>query len=54
MMGKVTYLNGVAEKMTGWSKDEAFGKPLAEVFRIIDGVTRREVTGSHGIGGSQV
>jgi PAS domain S-box-containing protein len=39
-MGNVTYLNGVAEKMTGWSKDEAFGKPLAEVFRIIDGVTR--------------
>jgi PAS domain S-box-containing protein len=40
MMGKVTYLNGVAEEMTGWSKDEAFGKPLAEVFRIIDWVTR--------------
>ena len=53
MLGKVTYLNGVAEKMTGWSKDEAFGKPLAQIFRIIDGVTPRAVTGSHGIGDCQ-
>ncbi len=40
VLGNVTYLNGVAEKMTGWSKEEAFGKSLAQVFRIIDGVTR--------------
>jgi diguanylate cyclase (GGDEF)-like protein/PAS domain S-box-containing protein len=40
MLGNVSYLNGVAEKMTGWSKEEAFGKPLAQVFKIIDGVTR--------------
>ncbi|MEQ1352843.1 MAG: diguanylate cyclase [Candidatus Acidiferrum sp.] len=40
MLGNVTYLNGVAEKMTGWSKEESFGKPLAQVFKIIDGVTR--------------
>jgi len=38
--GKVTYLNAVAEKMTGWTRKEAFGKPLAEVFEIIDGGTR--------------
>jgi diguanylate cyclase (GGDEF)-like protein/PAS domain S-box-containing protein len=38
--GRVTYLNLVAERMTGWSRDEASGQPLAEVFRIIDGVTR--------------
>src|SRR6202034_297000 len=30
--GKVTYLNAVAEKMTGWIQAEAFGRPLAEVF----------------------
>src|SRR5487761_1012776 len=32
--GNVSYLNRVAEKMIGWSRDEAFGKPLMEVFRI--------------------
>src|ERR1700727_2998503 len=26
--------------MTGWCRDDANGKPLAEVFRIIDGSTR--------------
>jgi diguanylate cyclase (GGDEF)-like protein/PAS domain S-box-containing protein len=40
IFGNVSYLNLVAEKMTGWSREEATGKPLAEVFRIIDGLTR--------------
>jgi diguanylate cyclase (GGDEF)-like protein/PAS domain S-box-containing protein len=39
--GKITYLNLVAETMTGWPRQEAIGKPLAEVFRIIDGPTRK-------------
>jgi diguanylate cyclase (GGDEF)-like protein/PAS domain S-box-containing protein len=39
--GKVTYLNVIAEKMTGWSLAEALGRPLAEVFQIIDGITRQ-------------
>ena len=38
--GNVTYLNLVAERMTGWSREEALGRPLAEVFQIIDGATR--------------
>jgi diguanylate cyclase (GGDEF)-like protein/PAS domain S-box-containing protein len=38
--GRVTYLNLVAERMTGWSREEASGRPLAEVFQIINGVTR--------------
>jgi diguanylate cyclase (GGDEF)-like protein/PAS domain S-box-containing protein len=41
MAGRVTYLNVVAEKMTGWSRDEAFGKPVDEVFTIINGITRK-------------
>src|SRR6266481_5769562 len=41
ILGNVTYLNVVAEKMTGWRREEATGKPLAEVFRIIDGSTRK-------------
>jgi diguanylate cyclase (GGDEF)-like protein/PAS domain S-box-containing protein len=39
--GTITYLNLVAEAMTGWQREEATGKPLAEVFRIIDGGTRK-------------
>jgi diguanylate cyclase (GGDEF)-like protein/PAS domain S-box-containing protein len=39
--GNVTYLNVVAEHMTGWSKKEAVGHALSEVFQIIDGVTHR-------------
>lgn len=38
--GKVTYLNSVAEKMTGWSHEEATGRPFGEVARIVDGTTR--------------
>ena len=39
--GNITYLNLVAETMTGWQREEATGKPLPEVFRIIDGLTRK-------------
>jgi diguanylate cyclase (GGDEF)-like protein/PAS domain S-box-containing protein len=38
--GKVSYLNLVAESMTGWRREDAIGQPLATVFRIIDGTTR--------------
>ena len=38
--GNVTYLNAVAESMTGWSRQEASGRPLREVLRIIDGDSR--------------
>jgi diguanylate cyclase (GGDEF)-like protein/PAS domain S-box-containing protein len=37
--GKITYLNLVAETMTGWWREEATGKSLAEVFRIVDAAT---------------
>jgi diguanylate cyclase (GGDEF)-like protein/PAS domain S-box-containing protein len=39
--GNITYLNLVAETMTGWQREEATGRPLAEVFQIIDGSTRK-------------
>jgi diguanylate cyclase (GGDEF)-like protein/PAS domain S-box-containing protein len=38
--GHVTYLNMVAEGLTGWSREEAAGHPLEDVFRIIDASTR--------------
>jgi diguanylate cyclase (GGDEF)-like protein/PAS domain S-box-containing protein len=34
--GNVTYLNQVAEAMTGWRSGEALGRSFSEVFRIID------------------
>ena len=39
----VTYLNAVAESLTGWMQREAVGQPLEKVFRIINGETRRPV-----------
>ena len=38
--GAVTLLNLVAEKMTGWSSQEAAGRPVADVFRVLDATTR--------------
>lgn len=32
--GLVTFLNPVAEKLTGWTNKEATGKPIKDVFRI--------------------
>jgi diguanylate cyclase (GGDEF)-like protein/PAS domain S-box-containing protein len=40
LAGNVTYLNAMAEGMTGWSRQEAFGRPLQEVLEIIDGESR--------------
>ena len=34
--GRITYVNKVAEEMTGWSNDEARGKLSFEVFNIIN------------------
>jgi diguanylate cyclase (GGDEF)-like protein/PAS domain S-box-containing protein len=39
--GNVTYLNVVAEAMTGWPCKEAVGRALAEVFQLIDGTTHK-------------
>jgi diguanylate cyclase (GGDEF)-like protein/PAS domain S-box-containing protein len=41
--GNLTFLNLVAERMTGWSMQEAAGRPMAEVFRILDATTRETI-----------
>src|ERR1039457_5938629 len=38
--GHVTYLNAIAETLTGWLQEEAVGHPLEDVFRIVDATTR--------------
>jgi diguanylate cyclase (GGDEF)-like protein/PAS domain S-box-containing protein len=38
--GNITFLNFVAEKMTGWSLQEATGRPVTEALRILDASSR--------------
>jgi diguanylate cyclase (GGDEF)-like protein/PAS domain S-box-containing protein len=38
-LGRVTYLNAEAESLTGWTRAEAFARPLSEVFDVTDGLT---------------
>ncbi|MDO8862097.1 diguanylate cyclase [Haliea sp. E1-2-M8] len=38
--GTIIYLNKVAETLTGWSSQLAVGRPVEEVFCIVDGTSR--------------
>ena len=40
--GLVTFLNPVAEVLTGWKQKEAAGKPLGKVFNIINEITDKQ------------
>jgi PAS domain S-box-containing protein len=39
--GRVTFLNGVAEALTGWTQAEALHRPLPEVLHLINDQTRQ-------------
>jgi diguanylate cyclase (GGDEF)-like protein/PAS domain S-box-containing protein len=41
--GDIQYFNPVAEKLTGWKLHEVKGIPLANVFNIVNEITRRTV-----------
>jgi PAS domain S-box-containing protein len=41
--GAVSFMNPVAEELTGWTESEAAGQPLTDVFRIINEQTREAV-----------
>jgi diguanylate cyclase (GGDEF)-like protein/PAS domain S-box-containing protein len=41
--GNITFLNLVAEKMSGWSRQEAAGRPMADVLQIRDAVTHATI-----------
>jgi PAS domain S-box-containing protein len=41
--GRVTFMNPVAQRLTGWSLEEYGGRPLAEIFRIVNELTRETV-----------
>ena len=39
--GRVTLLNPLAERLTGWTRAEAIDRPVEEIFRIINQETRK-------------
>ncbi|MBA3356121.1 MAG: PAS domain S-box protein [Pyrinomonadaceae bacterium] len=41
--GNVSYLNAVAQNLTGWKQEDAKGKPLTTVFNIINGQTHQPI-----------
>jgi PAS domain S-box-containing protein len=41
--GQVSFMNGVAESLTGWKDEDAIGLPLEAVFNIVNETTRRRV-----------
>ena len=43
MQARVTFVNAVAEKLLGYTAQQAIGRPLGEIFRIVNQETRRVV-----------
>jgi two-component system sensor histidine kinase EvgS len=41
--GRVTRLNPRAEQLTGWQRREAIGRPVAEIFHIVNQETRQRM-----------
>ena len=41
--GNVQFLNPVAQKLTGWTQEEALGRPFDGIFRLINEFTRVKV-----------
>jgi diguanylate cyclase (GGDEF)-like protein/PAS domain S-box-containing protein len=41
--GRINYLNRKAEELTGWSLNDAMGRPASEVLRILDANSREAV-----------
>ena len=42
--GNITFLNLVAEIITGWPTKDAVGQPMNEVVRIVDAISRNQIT----------
>jgi len=43
LAGNITFFNPVASSMVGWPLEEAAGRHLTEVFRIVDATTRKPI-----------
>ncbi|MGA3010043.1 MAG: EAL domain-containing protein [Terracidiphilus sp.] len=42
-LGNITFLNRVAERMTGWLRTDAIGRAMTETCRIVDAATHTDV-----------
>ena len=47
--GRITYMNGIAETLTGWTNESAQGMPLADVFHIVNETTRQRTKNPAGL-----
>ena len=46
LQGSITYMNRVAEILTGWTETEAIGSPLARVLPVVDGKSSQTTVNS--------
>ncbi|MEO7037917.1 MAG: EAL domain-containing protein [Polyangiaceae bacterium] len=46
LSGNISFLNLVAEQLTGWSWQEAAGRPILEVLRVLDATSREAIPNS--------
>jgi PAS domain S-box-containing protein len=49
--GLIELFNPVAEQLTGWSRDEALGRPLGDVFIVVEGFAPEGPPATSGNGG---
>ena len=42
-LGQISFLNAAAEAVTGWTRDEAMGRPVQDVLRMMAEATREEM-----------
>lgn len=43
--GRIDYMNPMAEGLTGWTFTQAAGRPLMEVYRVVDEISRKPLAG---------
>jgi diguanylate cyclase (GGDEF)-like protein/PAS domain S-box-containing protein len=41
--GNITSMNPMAEQLSGWSREDAHGKPISDVMRILDESTKKRI-----------
>ncbi len=41
--GMIDYLNPVAQKLTGWTLAEAYGRPVDDLYRVVDAATGKRL-----------
>ena len=44
LAGRITFMNAIAEVLTGWRSDQAIGQPADVVFQVIDEHTRKPLS----------